>query len=38
MELVNAWIARGEEVYGDDFLARMNVAVARPARHRLPAT
>ena len=28
MELVNAWIERGEEVYGDEFLARMNVAVA----------
>jgi NTE family protein len=27
MELVNAWIARGEEVYGGDFLARMNVAI-----------
>ena len=27
MELVNAWIERGQEVYGDDFLARMNVAV-----------
>ena len=27
MELVNAWIERGQEVYGEDFLARMNVAV-----------
>ena len=27
MELVNAWIERGEEVYGDEFLPRMNVAV-----------
>lgn len=27
MELVNAWIARGEEEYGPDFLARMNVAL-----------
>jgi NTE family protein len=27
MELVNAWIARGEEVYGAEFLDRMNVAV-----------
>jgi len=27
MELVNAWIARGEEVYGDGFLDRINVAV-----------
>ena len=27
MELVNAWIARGEEVYGGDFLDRINVAV-----------
>jgi NTE family protein len=27
MELVNAWIARGEEVYGEDFLDRINVAV-----------
>jgi NTE family protein len=27
MELVNAWIARGEEVYGEAFLDRINVAV-----------
>jgi NTE family protein len=27
MELVNAWIARGEEVYGAEFLDRINVAV-----------
>ncbi len=27
MELVNAWIARGEEVYGETFLDRINVAV-----------
>jgi NTE family protein len=27
MELVNAWIERGEEVYGAEFLDRMNVAV-----------
>ena len=27
MELVNAWIERGDEVYGEEFLARMNVAV-----------
>jgi NTE family protein len=27
MELVNAWIERGEEVYGTEFLDRMNVAV-----------
>jgi NTE family protein len=27
MELVNAWIARGEEVYGADFAERINVAV-----------
>jgi NTE family protein len=27
MELVNAWIARGEEVYGEEFLERINVAV-----------
>jgi len=27
MELVNAWIARGQEVYGADFLDRINVAL-----------
>lgn len=27
MELVNAWIERGQEVYGADFLARINVAL-----------
>lgn len=27
IELVNAWIDRGEEVYGPEFLERMNVAV-----------
>jgi NTE family protein len=27
MDLVNAWIARGEEVYGPEFLERMNVAL-----------
>ena len=27
MELVNVWIARGEEVYGAEFLDRINVAV-----------
>jgi len=27
MELVNAWISRGEEVYGEEFLERINVAV-----------
>jgi NTE family protein len=27
MELVNAWIARGEAVYGSEFLERINVAV-----------
>ncbi len=29
IELVNAWIARGEEVYGPDFLTRINPAVRR---------
>jgi NTE family protein len=28
MELVNAWIARGEEVYGAEFLDRINVTVS----------
>jgi NTE family protein len=27
MELVNAWIGRGEQVYGSEFLERINVAV-----------
>jgi NTE family protein len=27
MELVNAWIERGEEVYGGEFLGRINVAL-----------
>ena len=27
LELVNAWITQGEEVYGDEFLDRINVAV-----------
>lgn len=27
LELVNAWIERGEQVYGSDFLARLNPAV-----------